>query len=84
MRNGTGENPNGVISWPPIVGGSFGWIQPHELLMRIPNTKRPRPSAESAAPTTSSFGRCSAGGAGVIRRRKSSTPMMITTSPTNT
>src|SRR5947209_2864628 len=84
MRNGTGENPNGAISWPPIVGGFFGWIQPQELLMRIPNTRRPRPTAESAAPPTSSFGRCSAAGAGFIRRRNSNTTITITTSPAKT
>ena len=59
IRNGTTENPNGVISLPPIVGASIGCTQPHLLLRRIPKTIRPRPAADRAAPTTSSFGGCS-------------------------
>ena len=51
IRNGTSEKPNGVISLPPIVGASIGCSQPHLLLWRIPKTIRPRPAAESAAPT---------------------------------
>ena len=50
IRNGTSENPNGVISCPLIVGASIGLIQPQVLLFRIPNTIRPSATAESAAP----------------------------------
>ena len=56
IRNGTIEKPNGVISWPPIVGAAIGVIQPQLELLRIPKTSRPRPIADRAAPTTSSFG----------------------------
>ena len=49
--NGTGEKPNGVSSFPLIVGGCFGTIQPQVLAFRIASTVRPRPVAESAAPT---------------------------------
>jgi hypothetical protein len=67
-----------------MVGGDFGWIQPQVLLCRIPNTASPNPIAESAAPTKSSFGLWATGGAGVIRRRKRSTAITITTSPAKT
>ena len=50
IRNGTRENPNGVISCPLIVGAAIGLIQPQVLLFRIPNTIRPSATAESAAP----------------------------------
>ena len=50
IRNGTSENPSGVISCPLIVGASTGLIQPQVLLFRIPNTISPNAIAESAAP----------------------------------
>ena len=50
IRNGTTENPSGVISCPLIVGAASGLIQPQVLLFRIPNTIRPNATAESAAP----------------------------------
>ncbi len=50
IRNGTSENPSGVISWPLIVGAAIGLIQPQVLLLRIPNTIMPSATAESAAP----------------------------------
>ena len=84
IRNGTIDRPNGVSSCPLIDGGDFGLIQPQVLLLRIANTTRPRPIAENVAPTTSSFGRCSARGAGTIRLRNSRTAITITTSPTKT
>ena len=51
IRNGTSENPSGVISCPPIVGAAIGLIQPQVLLFRIPNTISPSAIAERAAPT---------------------------------
>ena len=48
MKNGTAEKPNGVISSPPIVSAPRGSIQPHSLLLRMPNTASPRPSDESS------------------------------------
>ena len=50
IRNGTSENPSGVILCPSITGASTGLIQPQVLLFRIPNTMRPNAAAESAAP----------------------------------
>ena len=50
IRNGTSENPSGVILCPSIIGASTGLIQPQVLLFRIPNTIRPNATAESAAP----------------------------------
>ena len=83
-RNRTGESPNGAMSWPLIVGGFFGAIQPHVLALRIENTMSPRPSAEKVAPTTSSFGRCAAAGAGTIRLRNRRMPTTTTVSPAKT
>ena len=50
IRNGTTENPSGVILCPLIDGAATGLIQPQVLLFRIPNTIRPNATAESAAP----------------------------------
>ena len=50
IRNGTTENPSGLIACPLIVGTATGLIQPQVLLFRIPNTIRPNATAESAAP----------------------------------
>ena len=50
MRNGTSENPRGVMSLPPMLGASRGCNQPHELLWRMPKTIRPNPPAERTAP----------------------------------
>ena len=44
----------------------------------------PRPIAENVAPTTSSFGRCSAAGAGTIRLRKRRMKTTTTVSPAKT
>ena len=84
IRNGTSEKPRGVISVPPIVGASSGTSQPHLLLWRMPKTIRPRPVADSAAPTMSSRGGLSGRGADVIRLRTSRMATTMTTSPTNT
>ena len=50
IRNGTTENPSGLIACPLIVGTATGLIQPQVLLFRIPNTIRPNAIADSAAP----------------------------------
>ena len=50
IRNGTSENPSGVILCPSMTGASTGLTQPQVLLFRIPNTIRPNAAAESAAP----------------------------------
>ena len=49
--NGTGENPSGVITRSPIVGGLRGTTMPHTLLRRIASTMMARPAEESATPT---------------------------------
>ena len=51
--------------------------------MRIENTISANPSADSAVPTRSSFGRV-AGGASAIRRPTARIASTISTSPTNT
>ena len=84
MKNGTAEKPSGVISSPPIVSAPSGSIQPHELLLRMPNTASPSPSDDSATPMTSSCGRCSARGVRGSRRRTSRIAATITVSPANT
>src|SRR5262252_2110145 len=60
-----------------------GWIQPHSPDLRMPKTKRPSPSAESAAPMRSSFGR-SVTGESAIRRASTRIARTSTTSPAKT
>jgi hypothetical protein len=73
-----------VISLPLTTGGNFGTTHPQVLLCRIASTTRAKPTADSAAPTTSSFGLRAATGAGFIRFRNSRIPMTMTTSPAKT
>jgi hypothetical protein len=84
MKNGTAEKPNGVISVPPIVRAPRGSISPHWLLLRIPKTARPSPSAESPTPTRSSWGRGSTGGKRFRRRLRSRITATMTVSPAKT
>ena len=41
MRNGTTENPSGVISVSPMINAPRGSMSPHSLLLRIPKTMSP-------------------------------------------
>ena len=84
MRKGTTDSPKGVISWPLIVSAPVGVIRPHELLLRIPNTARPRPSADSPAPTTSSGVRSGRGPSRILRTPKARMAITTTVSPANT
>ena len=84
MRNGTTENPNGVISVPLIVSAPFGWSQPHDEDWRMASTMRKKPEADRAAPTTSRPGGFSGTGLCFIRFRMRRMTATITTSPTNT
>ena len=61
----------------------FGCTQPHSLVRSTPKTSRPRPSAESTAPTMSSCGRSSTG-ASAIRRAKMRITITSRTSPAKT
>jgi len=61
----------------------FGNTRPHSLERSTPKTARPRPSADSTAPKTSSCGRWSTG-ASSIRREKSRITITTSTSPANT
>jgi hypothetical protein len=79
IKNGTTENPNGVISSPPTVIAPRGSIRPHSLLFRIPNTASPRPAADSATPIRSSCGGFATFGAGRICLRTRRIAITITT-----
>ena len=61
----------------------MGWMKPHVPERRMPYTIRPRPSADSTVPTTSSRTPASAG---VSAMRRVSIKMIstTTTSPANT
>jgi hypothetical protein len=69
---------------PPTEGPpGFGSTKPHSLDRSTPNTARPRPSADSTAPKTSSCGRGSTG-ASTILRESSRITITTSTSPANT
>src|SRR5262245_39023270 len=73
-----------VGDMPPQDGPpGFGWNQPQTLERRIPKTSSASPSAESAAPIRSSFGRVSTGASAILRAR-TRMPSTRTTSPANT
>ena len=84
IKKGTTENPNGVISVPPIVRASRGWIQPQSVLCTIPSTASARPPADSSAPTRSSFGAAPSRPGSRTKREASSSPTTITTSAAKT
>ena len=76
--NGASERPNGVIGELALV------IQPHSLARRIPNTRRPRPRADSTEPTQSSFGTGLGRAMSVINRTERTIKSVRITSPTKT
>ena len=84
IRNGTTENPSGVISRPAMTGTTRGWMKPHVLLWRMASTMIARPLAERAAPTMSRLGGFGSAGADFMRFRRSRITATMKTSPTNT
>src|SRR5262245_26595653 len=77
MSQITGESPSHSGAF------GFGFTNPHEPERSTPYTTRPRPSADSAVPTRSSFTSFSAGASTILLARTRMTTT-ISTSPANT
>ena len=78
MTNIVSDKPNGS------TGEFFGFTQPHVLDSSTASTTRPRPDADSTAPTRSKRGAGPPRGASPTRRVMAKMNSTSTTSPTNT
>ncbi len=78
ITNRVGAKPN------TVNGGFRGWTQPQVPLWSTPRTPRPRPVADSVAPTPSNRGRGPVRGTSLIARLAISIATTTTTSPANT